>query len=170
VSSGIGRGCGGGIAPTKLQDAATARLAYVGITVSNVHNATLSMDLDCRPVTPGGNPLRAVEECLTFSEFVSAPSKDGKPTLASTWHKCRSYSCDRKCEESKHYTAQLVGEFLGDLWERSPVSPNPAPVMAPSTAAQEKGPGTTVRVAIFGGYILNCISVLVYWQLRNRVW
>jgi hypothetical protein len=164
VASKIGRGCGAGIVPAVVQEAAAARLTYVGITVSNAYNARLSIDFDCAPA-PGRNHPMAVQECLSFFEFTSASPKDGKSTLASTWRKCRSYTCDRKCEESKRCAAQLVGEFLGDLWERSPVAP---PVVARSAPATETLPGPTVRVVIFAGYILNCISLLVYWQFRNR--
>jgi hypothetical protein len=192
VASNIGRGCGGSIVPTAIQQAAAARLAYVGITVSNIHNARLSIDLDCVAMAPTRhNKAMAVQECLTFSEFVSPLSKGARPMLTSTWRRCRSYTCDRKCGASERYAAQLMGEFLGDLWERNPtdsislqqsrsqsedrgaaprsISSQPTPVIAPSNPLQDTSPpGMTARTVVFGGYILTCISVLVYWQFRNR--
>jgi hypothetical protein len=192
VASNVGRGCGEGIVPTAVREAAAARLAYVGITVSNIHNARLSMDLDCVAPPPARrNKAMAVQECLTFSEFVSAPSNEARPMLTSTWRRCRSYTCDLKCEVSKRYGAQLMGEFLGDLWERNPtdrmspqqsrsesenraaaqqsISSQSTRVMASSNPLQDTSPpGITARIVIFGGYILTCISVLVYWQFRNR--
>jgi hypothetical protein len=189
----VGRGCGSGIVPTAIQQPALARLAYVGITVSNTHNARLSVDLNCvAAASIQHSKTIAVDECLTFSELISTPSNDARPMFTSTWRKCRSFTCDRKCAAtSERYGAQLMGEFLNELWDRSPtdslplgqnrplqdlraavpqgISPQPATATVTSNPPQDTSPpGTTARSAVFGGYILTCISVLVYWQFRNR--
>jgi hypothetical protein len=123
VTSNVGRGCGGGILPSAIREAAVARLAYVGITMSNIHNARLSLELECMAIAPIRNKTIAVQECLTFSEFVSTPSNEVRPMFTSTWRRCRSYTCDRKCETApEHYEARLMGDFLGDLWKRRPDS------------------------------------------------
>src|SRR6516164_4276329 len=51
VTSNVARGCGGSLS-SAIQEAAAVRLTYVGMTVSNIHNARLSLDLDCAAIAP----------------------------------------------------------------------------------------------------------------------
>jgi hypothetical protein len=175
VTSNVARGCGSGILSSAIQEAAAVRLTYVGMTVSNIHNARLSLDLDCAAIAPiHGNKSMAVQECLTFYNFVSPNA--ARPAFTSSWRRCRSYTCDRKCEAvAERNEARLIGDFLGDLWERSPDSmpprknQGPSVTMAASNSFQDVSPpGSTTRSTVLGAYILTCISVLVYWQFRNR--
>jgi hypothetical protein len=194
VASNVGRGCGGSVAPAAIQEAVAARLTAGGIVVSKVHNAKLSLDVDCAAPAPNSHKrTMAVQECLTLFELASAPSKEGKATLASTWRKCQSYTCNRpKCEVSERYGAQLMEEFLNDFRERSSgdqvsraqsrSQPNSGVAAVQSISAAQAAPRVgpcsfqhstdtpvdTVRVVIYAAYILTCISVFVYWQFRNR--
>src|SRR5215813_8342325 len=90
------KNCGGAIRPVDVQNEATTRLQGSGITVSSIHNAQLALDVKCVAVTSDaeGSSL-AVRHCLSFSELVTSPAKNGHPTLSTTWRKCQSYTCGR---------------------------------------------------------------------------
>jgi hypothetical protein len=72
-----------------MQSDAATHLRGAGVTVSDIHNARLTVDLDCVPVNPAvrGGAL-AVHQCPGFSELVSAPNS--QPILANTCRQCES--------------------------------------------------------------------------------
>lgn len=169
VAPNVKPGCGSAVAPGILQQNAESRLRGVGLTVSDIHNAKLGIDVDCVPVSAAGgrNTGRnlAVHQCLGFSEVVSAAAGGGQPMLASTWRQCESYICETgKCEATVDAgLTGLVDTFLSVLAERS----SQPPVRPPSS-----GTGGTVtpyeRVIFFGLYTVTCLTMFLYWQIRKR--
>lgn len=183
--------CSASIIPTEIRNGAVTRLAAAGIEVWNIYNARLNADMDCVIVSSGTRSgTMVVNECLTFSELVSTPLNENRMALASTWRKCESYTCNRtKCAAADRKTAQLIDYFSAYLRERDTQSsisldksqpevlPHPGKRIAP--ASSTRGPAnvdsrstilasTTGYTVIYGIYVLNCLCILLYWQLRKR--
>lgn len=155
--------CGPWVDSEDIRQAATGRLRAAGITVSTIHTAVLALDLTCVTVAPDAhrNTL-AVDECLTFSEFVAAPSKQNRATLAPTWRQCQSYTCKRSnCEPVTASSNQLIDQFVGEIRERAAIPP----VTTASASASVDIAYT--RLVFFGAYILTCLTLLVYRGFRG---
>jgi hypothetical protein len=170
VAQNVTPGCGTAVAPTVLQQNAEMRLRSVGLTVSDIHNAKLGIDVDCVPVTSAGgrNPGRslAVHQCLGFSEVVSAAAGGGQPMLADTWRQCESYICEsEKCQATVDAgLTGLVDTFLSVLAERSSEPP-----VRPLSSGGATGTATPYeRVIFFGLYTITCLTMFLYWQIRKR--
>src|SRR5262245_47902018 len=141
------KNCGEAIRPVDVQNEATTRLQGSGITVSSIHNAQLALDVECVAVTPDaeGSSL-AVHHCLSFSELVISPAKNGHPTLPTTWRKCQSYTCGRAtCQATaRSRSGFLIYLFLGgfratgngSLRRGDPVPVSSAPVKASTQPRQ----------------------------------
>lgn len=158
--------CGTAASGAGLQQSAETRLRGVGMTVSDVHNSQLAVDVDCVPVM-GSRKGLAVHQCLGFSEVVSAAAGD-RQMLASTWHKCESYVCQSSYCPGLVNSGQaaLLDAFLANMAERKAQVPAQPPV----TAAVYESAATAVygRVIFFGLYMIACVTTGVYWQLRKR--
>jgi len=156
--------CVPSIDPATIQQAASERLTAAGITISNVHNAVLGLDLNCTaPASDAQKHTVAVDECLTFSEFVATPSMQNHTTLAPTWHACQSYTCTRtRCEPAVGYGSQLIEQFLGEIRERAAMPP----VIVPSAPA---APDNTAlaRLLFYSVYIISCLTLIVYRGIRG---
>ena len=175
VASNVAQGCGGTVLPSVIQQDAEAQLRGVGVTVSNIHNAQLAIDVDCVAVTPSArSTVVVVHQCLAFSELVSAPSNDGRAMLATTWRKCQSFTCGgAKCEplvRSGLHT--LINPFFSDFQERNSRNDLPIPQIRPQPQASVipgEAPHRLVgRVVFYLLYIMTCVTVLVYWQRREH--
>jgi len=180
--------CGDSLAPAAVRDSAAARLTAAGITVSNIHTGRLDIDFDCVGVAPNvRSSAMVVHQCLSYSELVSAPSNANKSILAATWRQCESYTCSRSnCTASARYSGQLLDAFLSQLPEQTALdtAPHPAPpvpkpvqppakVLAPRHSATALIPPVPHRSGpagslVYAGIIMNCLCVLVYWQIRRR--
>lgn len=166
VSPSVMPGCGAAVAPAVLRQNAESRLRGVGLTVSDIHNAKLGIDVDCVPVKAAGGHNLAVHQCLGFSEVVSAAASGGQPMLANTWRQCESYICESgKCEATVNAGLNgLVDTFLSVLAERS----SQAPVRPPANSGTS-GPVTSYeRVLFFGLYTVTCLTMFLYWQIRKK--
>jgi hypothetical protein len=159
-------GCGAAVSGADLQQYAESRLRGAGMTVSDVHNSQLAVDVDCVPVTAAKSAHNlAVHQCLGFSEVVSAAAGDS-PMLASTWHKCESYVCESAyCEHlaSSNETFLMDG-FLSSLAERTAQEHarlSPPVIEAAANTVYE-------RVIFFGLYTIACLTMGIYWQIRKR--
>jgi hypothetical protein len=180
--------CGDSLAPAAVRDTATARLAAAGITVSSIHTARLDIDFDCVVLAPNArSSAMVVHECLIYSELVSAPSNANKSLLATTWRKCESYTCSRaNCTLSAKYGGQLLDAFQAELLEHTTLDTTPHPAQAQSEPTRTQGKsavptalirsvpqkplhsGGTGGPLVYAGIIMNCLCVLVYWQIRRR--
>jgi len=188
VVANVGRACGAAVSSSAVQRIAADRLSGAGITVSNIHNSQLEMDLDCVTRTPSPrNRGIAVNVCLTFSEPLSTVSGNGKTILGSTWKSCQSFACTRaKCDAALTREDLLLDALLGDFQERDAAGRIPEPMPHPPTAglAPPRTPAaataprvysyvpapdhTRGRQLFYATYIMTCLSLFVYWQFRSR--
>ena len=188
VASHVAQACGSAIPPSVVQQDAEAWLRGVGVTVSNIHNAQLELDVDCVAATPGAQTTSvALYQCLSFSEAVSAPSNSGRATLATTWRRCQSFTCGRaKCEPlARSGLHALMSTFWTDFQERNSqnaqqIRPQQqASVIAASDQPPPAGPGPSAahdpisqramgRILFYSLYIMTCVTLLVYWQFRGH--
>jgi hypothetical protein len=168
VVSTVASACGQGVSQEAVQDLAKARLNGAGILVSSVHDATLAIETDCGPVRESGRRRLAVQECVTFSELVN-PTKNGeRPTLAATWRKCESYTCDRaKCEAARPYEEASIDDFLNYFQERQATEQG-ALERAAAAARSRRGPSPEALPIFLGIYVMCCLTVLMYWQFRKQ--
>jgi len=173
VTSNVAQGCGGAIPPSVIQQVAEAQLRAVGVTVANIHNAQLAMDIDCVAVTPGSRSAAVVvHQCLAFSEPVPAASNGGRAMFATTWRKCQSFTCGgAKCELlARSGLSTLVNPFLSDFQERNARNDLPSPQIRLQPRAGFLSGEVPQRVV--GGvvfyllYIMVCVTVMVYWRRR----
>src|SRR5260370_33358081 len=92
VASNVAQDCGDTIPPSVIQQDAEAQLRDVGVTVSNIHNAQLAIDVYCAAVTPGSRSTAVVvQECLGFSELVPARSNHGRAIFATKLRNFQSF-------------------------------------------------------------------------------
>jgi len=164
ITSNVPHACAGAVPAAIIQHDAEGRLRSAGVTVSDIHNAQLTVDLDCVPVKPGAHDTAlAVHQCLGLSELVS--SNERKPILANTWRKCESYICGTaKCEAPVRIGLNaLLDSFLGELRERTAPRVETASVVDAPTGAT-----ATERVVYYAVYLMICVMLLLYWQLRKR--
>jgi len=182
MTSNVARGCGESITPAAIQQEAAARLRVAGVTVSNIHNAQLTDEVDCVAVTPSvRTSALAVHQCLSFSEVVSASSTN-RAMLATTWHNCESYMCaGARCErQAQASLGNLIDAFFKDYSDRfsrsaAPAVPalpgaeGPRPPAVAYLASAVTAPEYFVhRVVFFSLYIALCLSILVRWQIRRH--
>jgi hypothetical protein len=175
VASNVAQGCGGTILPSVIQQDAETQLRGLGVTVSNIHNAQLAIDVYCAAVTPGSrSTAMVVQECLGLSELVPAPSKHGRAMFATTWRNCQSFRCGgAKCEPlARSGLHTFINSVLSDFQERNsrndlpipPIRPQPHASVIPGEAPQ-RDVGRSVFYLL---YIMTCVTVLVYWQCREH--
>jgi hypothetical protein len=178
VGSNIGLACNAVISPAAVQQDLEHQLRSGGITVSKVHSARLSAEVDCVPVTAGAQkPSIAVHQCLALSQVVSRQEQGREAMLATTWRKCQAYTCDnRQCDVLvRTGLRDLANVFIADSHEavsvleplRSAAPPRPA---AESTAAGFGGTSLLSKAdtVYYVLYILACAIVFVMWQVRGR--
>jgi hypothetical protein len=164
VTSNASRACANAVPPGIVEQDAASRLQGAGVIVSDIHNAQVSIDLDCVPLKQTPHEVSfAVHQCLGFSELVS--SHDSKPLLANTWRKCESYICaTRTCEaQVRTGLSALLDSFLSDFRERSA-----PPVQTASVVYTPTGVSLAQRVGFYAVYLMLCLTVFLYWQFRKR--
>jgi len=167
VVSRVASGCSQRVSEDAVQDLAKSRLQGAGILVSNIHDATLAVETDCSPVRENGHQRLAVHECVTFSELVNPATNSGRPTLAASWRKCESYTCDReKCEAARPYEEASVDDFVNYYQERTAAAQRALEEVA--AAAKSRAPDPQTRVIFLAAYVMCCLSVLVFWQVRGH--
>ncbi len=175
IVSDVAQRCGGAIPPSVIQDAAQAQLRGAGVTVSNIHNAQLAIDVFCAAVNPGSrNTSVIVRECLGFSELAPAPSNHGRTMFATTWRECQSFTCGgARCESVvRSGLHTIIDKFLSDFQERNFGKNLPIQQIRPQpqtnvihAEAPERVDG---RSAFYLLYIATCVIVLVSWQCREH--
>ena len=161
IACDVDRGCGGGVSSHVIRQDAEAQLRGAGVTVSNIHNAELAIDVYCAAISPGSRGSAVViRQCLNFSELT--PSTHGGATFTSSWRKCESFTCrGAKCESlSRSGLHALVDTFLKDTQER--FQPTLQRIVLPVEAPHP----VDGRIAFYSLYIMTCVTVLVYWQCR----
>src|SRR5690349_5155765 len=95
VATKIASTCRDAIAAPPISQDAVAQLESAGVRVSDIHNAELTVDVDCLPLARPHGASSAVHQCLGFSEMVAPASNGGRTMLATTWRQCQSYTCSR---------------------------------------------------------------------------
>jgi hypothetical protein len=175
VASDVAQDCGVTIPPSVIQQDAEAQLRDVGVTVSNIHNAQLAIDVYCAAVTPGSRSTTVVvQECLGFSELIPARSNHGRAMFATKWRNCQSFRCGgAKCESLvRSGLHTLINTALIDFQERNSRNDLPIPQIRPQPQASvipgeapRRGVGRSVFYLL---YIVTCVTVLVYWQCREH--
>jgi hypothetical protein len=177
VGSNIGPGCGAAISPSAVQQDLEDQLRSAGLTVSKVHSARLSAEIDCVPVSGGAQKANiAVHQCLALSQVVSRQEQGREAILATTWRKCQAYTCgDRQCEVlARTGLRDLANLFVADSHQAvSMLEPlrSAAPPQATGTTAAGFGTTTLISNAdttYYVLYILACAVVFLTWQLRRR--
>ena len=183
-ASHVANSCAAVFSPSTVQEAIDVHLRDAGIVVSRVHTAQLAADVDCVAVgARGRNSAIAVQQCLGYSELVSAPSRKSGVTLANTWRKCQSFVCSGgRCEPSMRAgISTLMSSFLTDF-ERSTktsglAAPPPegriqVPAVLPSftgNLVQRAVVSGRATVAFYSLYILACMVLMLYWQFRSSL-
>jgi len=170
VASRVGTACGSVFSAPGVRAYIENRLRGAGITVSSVYTAQLAGEVDCVARGPrAGARGIAVKQCLGYSEVVSATSNIIRPSFANTWRECQSFVCaSARCESSmRSGTNTLMNAFFSDLARaRPPVTPQALTV---KTTSQRSSGGVQVYTAYYAIYILACMVVMLYWQLRSSV-
>src|SRR5258708_5661916 len=175
VAFNVAQGCGATIPPSAIQQGAEAQLHGLGVTVSNIHNAQLAIDVYCAAITPGSRSTAVVvQECIGFSELVPAPSNHGRAMFATTFRDCQSFRCrGAKCEPlARSGLHTLINTFLRDFQE--PNSRNNFPILQTRPQPQASVIPGEVPQRVLGRsvfyllYIMTCVTVLVYWRCRER--
>jgi hypothetical protein len=178
VASTVSPGCRG-LSPAQVTQRNTeAQLRGAGVTVSNVHNARISVDIDCVAVDRESGPASvAVHQCVAFSEVVSAPSNSDKAMLASTWRNCQSYTCGTaRCGALIRTGLQgLIDAFLSDWRMRQANGGRPRPIEQRPQGANDLAAFTAARQRVdaslfFSVYILVCLTQLFHWQFRRPLY
>ena len=171
----VAQSCGAAIPPSAVQQDAEAQLRGVGVTVSNIHNAQLAADIYCAAIAPGSRSTAVVvQECLGFNELAPAPSNHGRARFATTFRDCQSFKCrGAQCEplaRSRLHT--LINAFLSDFEQRNSRNASPAPQIEPQRQADVIPGEASSRIAgrsiFYLLYIMTCVTVLAYWQLRGH--
>ena len=187
VTSHINETCGNTITGSTFREDATALLVRAGFIVSNVHNAVVSIDTDCVAI-PHSNrsSVMTVNQCLSLSE--TAPDRsNGKSAVPSTiWRECKASRCiGLNCQE---LAQSGLHDLLLQLWsgfqendaqkdsvaltttdplvirrglERAPAS------SVQSIAYMSESKRAAVRKVFYSLYLMNCLTLLVYWQFRR---
>jgi len=177
VGSSIGPGCGAAISPSAVQQGLQDQLRSAGFTVSKVHSARLSAEIDCVPVSAGAQKANiAVHQCLALSQVVSRQEQGREAIQATTWRKCQAYTCgDRQCEVlARTGLRDLANLFVADSREAvSMLEPlrSAAPPQATGTAVGGFGVTTlaaNAETTYYALYIVLCAVVLLSWQFRRR--
>jgi hypothetical protein len=159
------------VASAGIEGLLTAGLRNVGIPVSTVYNSQLSVEVECATLSPDPGAALATHECLDFSELVQTASNEGRPALASTWRKCATLSCARgKCDAGVQAAVQdQLRELSAVLQERRAAAAAPAPAPAPerrfTIEVSRRG-----LVLFYSLYIVACLSLIVYWQVRKQAY
>lgn len=174
IASRVATTCGSVFSPSVIRGYVDARVRRAGITVSSVHTSQLAAETDCVPRGPrAGDSGIAVEQCLGYSELVSAPAPKTGVGLANTWRKCQSFVCaSGRCESSMRAGLNvLMNSFFADFEKTraaSALTVRPIEVHAPASA---QNTGATIRAtaAFYFLYILACIILLLYWQFRSSM-
>ena len=173
VLSNVAPTCHGPIPAAALQQDAAEQLRGAGVTVSDIHNAQLALDIDCLPLP--GTRASGVHQCLSFSEVVTAPSNGSRAMLATTWRQCQSYACSgANCQtQLRPGLHTLVDAFLADFQQRGSRS-----AAAPASSVENRSPvadaiqGASRRVGgpviFYSLYMMMCFVVLLYWQVRKQ--
>lgn len=175
VVSKVSRGCGPTIQPTGMQSHAEELLRAGGITVSNIYNAQIAVDTDCAPlrrqtVSPG----MSVNQCLSFLEVGALPGAERRTGFSTTWRSCQSLTCSRsKCEAIVNSRIDtLVNMFLAEvttprqaILERI----NAAPLQSAPSQPERTGLPLILVQIFLALLILGPLSLLLYWQLRDRI-
>ncbi len=165
VASKAARGCQNAVPPGIKEDA-EARLRGMGIAVSDVFNAQLSIDLDCVAMSQTGV---AGSECLVFSEMVSVPTT-GSRSLAATWRSCRAFTCNRaNCAAARTGIQGLLDEFASELSERNAQASQILTISESAPAPQPVNRRLAILV-FYSLYIIACITVMLYWRMKRQAY
>jgi len=175
VAFNVAQGCGGTIPPSLIQQDAEAQLRGVGVTVSNIHNTQLAIDVYCAAVFPGSRSTAVVvQQCLGFSELVPALYNHGRAMFATKWRNCQSFRCrGAKCEPLvRSGVHALINSFLRNFQVRNSRNNFPIPQVRPQPQASfipgEVPQRVLGRSVFYLLYIMTCVTVLVYWQCREH--
>ena len=150
VSSHINERCGNTITGSAFREDATALLVRAGFTVSNVHNAVVSIDTDCVAISPSNrSTVMAVNQCLSLSE--TAPDRsNGKSAIPSTiWRECKASRCIRlNCRELAQsglhdLLLQLWSGFQENDSQKDSVALTTEPLVTPR--GLERAPASSVQ-------------------------
>jgi hypothetical protein len=174
VATKIASTCRDAVAASAISQDAVAQLQSAGVPVSDIHNAELTVDVDCLPLARPHGASSAVHQCLGFSEMVAPASNGGRAMLATTWRQCQSYTCSRaNCESLlRPGLRTLVDAFLVDSQQRglslaahaAPAAPLSVSINPIERASQRVGG----PVIFYSLYLLMCFLVLLYWQMRRE--
>ena len=184
LASRVGTNCGSVFSAAGVRGYVDSRLRAAGITTSSVYTAQLAVEVDCVARGPrAGDRGIAVQQCLGYSELVSGPSSKSGLSFANTWRKCQSFVCaSGRCESSMRAGMNtLMSTFFTELGKaRKSSDPNARPLdghgqpltppaITGKTVSQDSAGGILVNTVYYAVYILACMIVLLYWQIRSSV-
>lgn len=191
VASNVDQGCRNGILAATMQDNTEARLRAAGIAVSQIHNAQLTVDIDCVAVGHSQRSAAAIHQCLSLAEVMAASADPGRTALATTWRNCQSYTCSgAACQLSARSRMNVLMDLFLDYFHdrfrkrdaTAAVTPNRQsvhPTGTPSRSSVSSGrppefsdipkpAGPRGKVIFYSIYMMACFSVLLYWQFRRQ--
>lgn len=196
VTSNVAPACGTTISPSLAREDTTALLRGVGFTVSNIHNAQIAVNTECAALSAGSrNPVMSVNQCLSLSEPLPRRLKESPAPLTPTWQQCQSNRCiGAKCQElARAGLHLLLIQLLSSFQEYDSKSDLTTLQSQPQPEPNARGEGTglqstagrhsvsghptgytmppqriLVRDVFYSLYVMNCFSLLIYWQFRRR--